>query len=354
VSFREPAIIAGGFSRTIRSLTRNGSVLCPFVDQRGKTGTKVVNTHVFRFGFSSTNLHEEALMELNTIEYVRVIIMLAFMEGILSIDNAAIIGAMAAKLPHEPIPLPTWLSWARKGFDKLGLQPAAALKVGLLGAYIGRGAMLFVATFITENVVIKLIGAAYLIKLGMKHLSHADQPGEAAIIHKQQHSGFWATVLSIEIMDLIFSLDNVVTAVAICPNIWAVFLGVGIGILLMRFAATIFIKLITIEPRLTQAAYVLILQIGIELVVAEIWHYHLGDMYKFAVSMGTIAIVFIYSRIHLFQRVTQPLFVWLGQGLGNINELVDWALLPITATGGLAWRYISSKKQVAPTLATDD
>lgn len=293
-------------------------------------------------------------MDLNPIEYVRVVIMLAFMEGILSIDNAAIIGAMAEKLPNEPIPLPSWLSWARKGFDKLGLQPAAALKVGLLGAYIGRGAMLFVASFIAENMVIKLIGAAYLIKLGMKHLSHADQPGEDAIMHKQKHGGFWATVLSIEIMDLIFSLDNVVTAVAICPNIWAVFLGVGIGILLMRFAAVLFIKLIKIEPRLTQAAYVLVLQIGIELVVAELWHYHLGDMYKFAVSLGTVAIVCMYGRIHLFQRVTQPLFIWLGQGLGNINELVDWALLPITATGSLAWRYVTSKKQVIAVPASDD
>lgn len=288
------------------------------------------------------------------IEYVRVVSQLVFMEGILSLDNAAIIGAMAATLPTQAIPLPTWMLFARRFFDRLGLQPQAALKVGMLGAYVGRGLMLLIATWIVQYPLIKVIGAAYLIKLALKHLGEPDQAGEHMLMQKQKHAGFWMTVLSIETMDLIFSIDNVIAAVAISPNLYAVYFGVAIGILIMRFAATLFMKLIAIEPRFTTAAYILILQIGVELVISEVYHIHFEGMLKFGISLATIALTFIYGRIGIFRLITRPVFVWFGQGLGNINELVDWALLPITATGSLAWRYVTSKKQVIAVPASDD
>jgi len=62
---------------------------------------------------------------------------LIFLEGILSIDNAAIIGALVSPLPgREEIPEPGPLKMLGKV-----LQPL--VRVGLLGAYLGRGAMLF-------------------------------------------------------------------------------------------------------------------------------------------------------------------------------------------------------------------
>ena len=53
--------------------------------------------------------------------------------------------------------------------------------------------------------------------------------------------GFWKTVLIIELADLAFSLDNVVVAVQLDPEkrFWVIALGVGIGIIVMRFAAGI-------------------------------------------------------------------------------------------------------------------
>lgn len=68
---------------------------------------------------------------------IAIIIQLIFLEGILSIDNAAILGAMVTKLPeHDPIPWPNALKGIGHNLDRmLGPQRIAALRVGLIGAY---------------------------------------------------------------------------------------------------------------------------------------------------------------------------------------------------------------------------
>ena len=94
---------------------------------------------------------------------VIIILQLIFLEGILSIDNAAVIGALVSPLPDDervvwPAPLQRFGDWLH---PLLGNQRMAALRVGLLGAYTGRGLMLFLTSFLIHNSWIKLLGAAY-------------------------------------------------------------------------------------------------------------------------------------------------------------------------------------------------
>ena len=78
-----------------------------------------------------------------------IILQLIFLEGILSIDNAAVIGALVSPLPDdERVVWPRALQWLGDRLHPLlGNQRMAALRVGLLGAYIGRGSMLFLSFF---------------------------------------------------------------------------------------------------------------------------------------------------------------------------------------------------------------
>ena len=170
-----------------------------------------------------------------------IILQLIFLEGILSIDNAAVIGALVSPLPdRKPVEWPKGLQrfgdWLH---PLLGNQRTAALRVGLLGAYLGRGLMLFLTSFLIHNSWIKLIGAAYLIHLAFDSLEDMTAGGseEDAAVKPIKVQTFWATVLTVEVMDLIFSIDNVVAAVSLSNKIWVVMLGVAIGILTMRFAA---------------------------------------------------------------------------------------------------------------------
>jgi tellurite resistance protein TerC len=222
-----------------------------------------------------------------------IVVQLIFLEGILSIDNAAVLGAMAAPLPDDrAIPWPSMFGWLGQLLDPLlGAQREAALKVGLLGAYVGRFGMLLAATFIVRNLWLRTIGALYLIYLAVEHIAHMDASaetgdgGEHSIVRQ---SGFWVTVLSIELADLAFSLDNVVAAITLSNKLWVVMLGVALGIVAMRFAATLFARMIQWEPALQTGAYLLVLSLGIELLLKEIFHFEIGELTQFLISVGIL------------------------------------------------------------------
>ena len=265
-----------------------------------------------------------------------IVIQLIFLEGILSIDNAAVIGALVTPLPEDkrvewPKGLQRFGDWLH---PVLGNQRLAALRVGLLGAYVGRGVMLFMTSFLINNPWIKLIGAAYLIRLAFENLGDMTGGGseEGEELQPIQSKAFWATVLTVETMDLIFSIDNVVAAVSLSDKIWVVMVGVAIGILTMRFAAGIFSYAVLREPILKQAAYVLVLSIGIELILEEVWKVDISDIVRFLISMAIILGALAYAHSHFLQRFRFVL-VWLAQGIGIANELVNWIFAPLRGLG---------------------
>ena len=265
---------------------------------------------------------------------VLIVLQLIFLEGILSIDNAAIIGALVTPLPDkEIIPWPKALKKVGAFLQPfLGYQRTAALRVGLLGAYVGRGAMLFMTSFLIHNSWIKLLGAAYLIHLAfdsIEDMSGGGSEGEGDG-NPIPAKSFWATVLTVELMDLVFSIDNVVAAVSLSKLIWVVMLGVAIGILTMRFAAGLFSYAVEREPILKNAAYILVLTIGVELILEQVWHVEIGDMLRFGISIAIIMLSLAYAHIAPLRKIRFVL-VWLTQGIGIINELVDWLLLPLTS-----------------------
>ena len=277
-----------------------------------------------------------------------IILQLIFLEGILSIDNAAVIGALVSPLPDDQrIPWPRTLKrlgdWLH---PLLGNQRGAALRVGLLGAYFGRGAMLFLTSFLIHNSWIKILGAAYLIHLAFDNLADmtgggSEEDGEVEPIRSQS---FWPTVLTVELMDLVFSIDNVVAAVSLSDKVWVVMLGVGIGILAMRFAAGLFSYAVTREPILKQAAYVLVLNIGVELILDQVWHIEISDLMRFGISAATILLALAYAHSPFLQRFRFVL-VWLAQGIGIVNELVDWVFAPMR---GLVRLLFSIFKRTEP------
>lgn len=282
---------------------------------------------------------------------VIIVLQLIFLEGILSIDNAAVIGALVSPLPNDQrVPWPKALKrlgdWLH---PLLGDQRNAALRVGLLGAYVGRGAMLFLTSFLIHNSWIKVVGALYLIHLAFDNLEDMTGGGseEADDIKPIKTQLFWPTVLTVETMDLIFSIDNVVAAVSLSDKIWVVLLGVGIGIITMRFAAGIFSYAVTREPILKQAAYVLVLNIGVELILEQVWHIEISDLARFGISIATILLALAYAHSKSLQRFRFVL-TWLAQGIGIVNELVDWALAPLRGLGGVvASLFQASEPKVA-------
>jgi tellurite resistance protein TerC len=247
------------------------------------------------------------------LSFLTIIVQLIFLECILSIDNAAVLGAMVAPLPDDqPVPWPRALRSTLGRLDRiLGPQREAALKVGLLGAYAGRVLMLLLASLIIRNVWMQIVGAAYLIYLAIRHFGEEyrygkdlDDEVDTSTI-RPVGANFWTVVLTIELADLAFSLDNVVAAVALSDQLWIVIAGVAIGIVVMRFAAQIFTRLIAWEPALEDAAYLLLFAIGGELLLEHFLHFDLTEGLQFGISVGIIALVVVFARV----KVLRPLLV---------------------------------------------
>lgn len=270
---------------------------------------------------------------------VAIVIQLVFLEGILSIDNAAVLGAMVAHLPNDrPIPWPRSLAFLGRIFDPLlGKQREAALKVGLLGAYLGRGLMLLMAAWIIHIPWLRILGALYLLYLALSHFAGvyeaAAEVGPRDELHAQRiGGGFWSTVLLIELADLAFSLDNVIAAVSLSDEFWVVMLGVAIGILLMRFAATIFTRLINWEPALGHGAYLLLLIIGSSLLLEEWTHLHIPELLQFAISSGTLVFTVIVARTPVLRQIVttlvHPLLVIVAMTGRGVRAVGNILLLP--------------------------
>ncbi len=198
-------------------------------------------------------------------KYLPVIGVLILIESLLSVDNAAVLATMVMDLPQE--------------------QRKKALKYGIWGAYFFRGVCLILAGFLVTIWWLKPLGGLYLLYLVYdwwkgKQTKQVDDDlleKEASWFYKVtvgKLGVFWSTVILVEIMDLAFSIDNVFAAVAFTPNIIAIWLGVFIGILAMRFVAQGFVQLMSRFRFLETCAFLVIAILGIKLLLSIYIHYY--------------------------------------------------------------------------------
>ncbi len=190
---------------------------------------------------------------------------LIVIESLLSVDNAAVLATMVMDLPVK--------------------QRAAALKYGIIGAYLFRGLCLFFASFLFQIWWLKPIGGLYLLylvwgwikgeKTRKKNDDYFDKQSNTIYRLTSGSLGvFWSTVLLIEIMDLAFSIDNIFAAVAFTNNLLLVCIGVFIGILAMRFVAQGFVGLMQKYPFLESCAFLVIGLLGCKLSLSAIEHFY--------------------------------------------------------------------------------
>lgn len=194
-----------------------------------------------------------------------IIMNLILIESLLSIDNAAVLATMVMDLPKE--------------------QRARALRYGIIGAYLFRGICLALAFYLLQFWWLKPLGGAYLLWLAAEYFLRKETPSEDDDLLNKKESKtynfltknigkFWSTVILIEIMDLAFSIDNVLAAAAYTNNLFLVCTGVFIGILAMRFVASKFVSLLEKYPFLEKSAFIVLAILGIKLLLALYTHFY--------------------------------------------------------------------------------
>lgn len=206
------------------------------------------------------------------LEYGWVLLVLVGLEGILAADNAVVMAVMVKHLPSD-------------------LQ-RKALFYGLLGAFVFRFASLFLISYLADVWQVQAIGALYLLYICLHNLYGKYGAKQKEQNVKTKESSFWMTVLKVELADIAFAIDSMLAAVALAitltPSGWftfggidggqftVMFLGGFIGLVIMRFAASWFVKLLHTRPTLETAAFLIVGWVGVKLSVFTLAHPQVG------------------------------------------------------------------------------
>jgi len=249
-----------------------------------------------------------------------VILGLILIEGLLSVDNALAIAAMASHLDPK--------------------QRAKAMNIGYAGAYAFRLVALFFAAVIIKHDWVMVLGALYLVWLMCAHFvdqqGGSKDEGDAVNVH---HRTFAGTITMISLMDLSLSVDNVVAAIALSPDeLWPVYVGVTIGIVALRLVASVAVKMIEKYPVLEHTAFILVGYVGL-LLLSELWFHHFFDslgplkvkLIKFAGIIVLTLLTVAWSQSKPLQVALRPVLraVMLPMHLfasiaGAVIVLITW------------------------------
>ncbi len=207
---------------------------------------------------------------------------LALLEIILGIDNVIFLSVISQKLPKE--------------------QQAKARFIGLALALVMRIALLFSITWIVgltaaafnvgEHVVswrdiILGLGGLFLLYKGTHEIHNTIEDEHNELANKKRAS-FFSVIMQIIVLDAVFSLDSVITAVGMTDNLPVMIAAVTVAIIIMLVASEPTSRFIEKHPTVKMLALSFLLLVGVAL-IADAMHFHIPRGYLYfaiAFSMG--------------------------------------------------------------------
>ncbi len=211
--------------------------------------------------------------------------LLVALEGLLSADNAMVLAILVLGLPKA--------------------QQKKALRYGIGGAFAFRTAATLLAVYLIRIAWVKLVGAAYLLYLVFRHFGGSETAEARRTPAKARPamglSAFWATVVKVELTDVVFAIDSILVGVAMSPKTWVVITGGLLGIVMMRLVIGKLLALIERYPPLVDGAFIIIAWVGLKLVVEFLFgEGYIGWQIPKWLSLGLIVVIFgmafLYAR----------------------------------------------------------
>lgn len=203
--------------------------------------------------------------------------LLIALEGLLSADNAMVLAILVLGLPKA--------------------QQKKALQYGMVGAFVFRSIATLLAVYMIQLGWVKLVGAAYLLYLVYRHFGGGQSGEERRTAPPAQSwlglSPFWATVVKVELTDIVFAIDSILVAVAMSSKLWVILTGGILGIVMMRLVIGKLLSLVERYPVLVDGAFVIIAWVGFKLLLDYLHTagYVAFEIPKF-ISLGVIVVIF--------------------------------------------------------------
>lgn len=215
---------------------------------------------------------------------------LVALEVVLGIDNLIFISILTNKLPESQ----------RARARRIGIGLALILRLGLLGtiAIIVRATQpidLFGINFgISWRDLILIAGGLFLVWKATKEIHHNVDPAAHPdfLDGREAGLGFGAAIAQILVLDLVFSIDSIVTAVGMTPHVPVMVVAVVVAVGVMLLAAEPLARFIQHNPTLVMLALAFLLMIGMTL-IAEGFGAHVPKGYIYAAMAFSVTVEFL-------------------------------------------------------------
>jgi predicted tellurium resistance membrane protein TerC len=216
---------------------------------------------------------------------------LTVLEILLGIDNLVFLAIISARLPPHQQP----------SARKIGLSMALVLRVALLAsltwiAGLTEPVMTIGSFALSWRDVVLGAGGLYLIYKGVDEIHEAAEGGSDPSV--KGYASYGAVIAQIMALDLVFSLDSIITAVGMTNNLPVMVAAIVIAILTMMFAANSVSGFINRHPTVKMLALAFLLLVGTAL-VADAAHFHIPRGYLYfaiAFSIGVEALNMLVRR----------------------------------------------------------
>ena len=221
---------------------------------------------------------------------------LTVLEIVLGIDNIIFISILSGKLPDEQQPR------ARR----LGLMAAMVMRVLLLMSIawiiqLTEPWFTVVGQEISGRDLILILGGLFLLGKSTYEI-HDKLEGEEGHASKKVPTSFTSVIVQIMLLDLVFSLDSVITAVGMADDLWVMITAVVIAVAIMMISADSISNFVHQHPTVKMLALSFLLLIGVSL-LAEGFDQHISKGYIYFAMGFSVFVEMINLRL---RKVSEP------------------------------------------------
>ncbi len=219
---------------------------------------------------------------------------LTLLEIVLGIDNIIFISILVGKLPPQQ----------RQRARVLGLGGAMITRILLLLslAWVMRLTHPLFSLFneaISGRDIILIVGGLFLLAKSTHEIHgslEGSESGDETGAGKVVHHGFMATLVQIAILDIIFSLDSVITAVGMASHVPVMILAIVIAVGVMMFAAKAIGDFVDNHPTIKMLALSFLILVGVAL-IAEGFDLHIPKGYIYFAMAFSLAVEMLNIRL---------------------------------------------------------
>ena len=219
------------------------------------------------------------------------------LEIVLGIDNVVFISILSDRLPPHLRRRARVVGLSLAMFFRIGLLFAASWVVGLTAPLFRLGPS--PALEISGRDLILLLGGAFLVYKAVTEI-HRKLEGHEAERASGRAAGFTGVIIQILLLDMVFSLDSVITAVGMVDELYIMIAAVVLAIVLMLFTAGWISAFVNRHPTVKMLALSFLVLIGASL-IAEGFDFHIAKPFIY----GPIAFAIAVEALNLTYQSRQ-------------------------------------------------